>query len=200
MSGKPRGRVGKPKQDPDWRAESTEGHLLPQSRVVAAICGHGLKTEPFTNCYSKTKKEKTLEQKLLWLSLFLCSLRPGLCRIQKCPREFESLELASFALVLILCSLHVKTQKCRTHYACCCCCARAKPANESQLKKRNRKRKYRCFLKMYRLSTEITKKKTIGASARSHYQQVSLRSDAGAHKATQIHHQLQQANSTVFTW
>lgn len=89
MSGKPRGCVGKPKQDPDWRVESTEGHLLPQSWVAAAVCGQGLKTVPLTNCYSKTKKEKTLEQKLLWLSLFLCSLRPGLRRIQKCPGEFE---------------------------------------------------------------------------------------------------------------
>lgn len=59
---------------------------------------------------AKQKKEKTLEQKLLWPSLCLCSLRPGLRWIQKCSGEYEQLELASFALVLILCSLHVKNQ------------------------------------------------------------------------------------------
>lgn len=177
MSGKPRGCVGKPKQDPDWRAESTEGHLLPQSWVAAAVRGHRLKTVPFTNCYSKTTttKEKTLEQKLLWPSLFLCSLRPGVRWIQKCPGNSNSSSLP-VSLLFLSCALCMWRLKCCTHYACCCCCAWAKPANESQLKKRNRKRKYRCFLKMHRSSTEITKK-NLGGSARSRYQQVSLRSD-----------------------
>lgn len=67
----------------------------------------------FTNCCSiikKKKKKQTSEQKLLWSSLFLCSLRPDLRQIWKCRGKFKQLELASFALVLILCSLHVKTQ------------------------------------------------------------------------------------------
>ncbi len=175
MSGKPRGCVGKPKQDPDWRAESTEGHLLPQSRVAAAVCGHGLKTVPFTNCYRKTKKEKTLEQKLLWLSLFLCSLRPGLRWIQKCPGEFEQLELASFALVLILCSLHVKTQ---VSYTLCLllllCTGEASQweiAEEGEQEEEIQVLPENVPL-MYRDC-----EKNLAGSARSRYQQVSLRSD-----------------------
>lgn len=34
VSGKPCGRVGKPKQDTDRGVESSEGHLLPQSGVA----------------------------------------------------------------------------------------------------------------------------------------------------------------------
>lgn len=160
MSGKPRGCVGKPKQDPDWRAESTEGHLLPQSWVAAGVCGQELKTVPFTNCYSKTKKRK----KRLWnkncFDRLCVSAHSGLvyAEFRSVPRNSNSLSLPVFSLVLILCSLHVKTQVSYTLCFAVCFCARAKPANQSQLKKRNRKGKYRCFLKMCRSSTEITKK------------------------------------------
>lgn len=93
MSGKPCGCVGKPKQDLDWRAKSTKGHLLPQSWVAVAVCGHGLKTvykllqqnktKQKTKKEKKKKEEKTLEQKLLSSSFILCSLRPDLRQISE---------------------------------------------------------------------------------------------------------------------
>lgn len=96
----------------------------------------------------------------------------------------------------LLCALCMWRLKCRTHYACCCFCARAKPDNESQLKKR--KRKYRCFLKMYRSSTEITKKPwwVSQVSLPASFSEVRR----GAHNATQIHQQLQQRDSAMFIW
>lgn len=60
MSGKPCSRAGKPKQDTDWRAESSEGHLLPQSRVAAAASA--LKTVHRLLQHIKTNKKKTSEQ------------------------------------------------------------------------------------------------------------------------------------------
>ncbi|XP_014864854.1 PREDICTED: uncharacterized protein LOC106931314 isoform X1 [Poecilia mexicana] len=59
MSGKPRSCAGKPKQDTDRRAESTEGHLLSQSRVAgdssqtAATYQKRRTTEQKINCFNR---------------------------------------------------------------------------------------------------------------------------------------------------
>lgn len=167
MSGKPRGCVGKPKQDPDWRAESTEGHLLPQSWVAAAVlwsrAGDGAVYRLLQQNVKKTKQnktEKTLEQKLLRPSLFLCSLRPGL--LWSVPGIFEQLELASFSLSFLSCGLCMWRLKCRTHYALLLLFVHRGAGRglgggkasqwEPAWRRGNRKRKYRCFLKMCRSS------------------------------------------------
>lgn len=191
MSGKPCGCVGKPKQDPDWRAESTEGHLLPQSWVVAAVCGHGLKTVPVTNCYNKIKKKETPEQKLLWPYLFLCSLRPGFCaEFRSVPVKFEQLELASFALVLISWSLHVKTQVsytlCLLLLSCTGIASQWAPAEEEEQEEEMQVLPENVPLKC-RVYEKKKTEKNLGGSARSHYQQVSLRSD-------EVHTKLRRSN------
>lgn len=96
MSGKPCGCVGKPKQDPDWRAESTEGHLLPQSWVVAAVCGHGLKTVPVTNCYNKIKKRDSGTKTALTVFVSLLTQAWFLRRIQVCPSEIWTARACQF--------------------------------------------------------------------------------------------------------
>lgn len=189
MSGKPCGRAGKPKQDPDRGAEGAEGHLLPQSWVVAAVRSHGLKTAPFTNCYSKNKKEKTLEQKVLWLSLCHLLTQAWFTPNSEASQGSGQLELFQFCscsyLVLFACEdlnvVHTMLAVAVVH--------RAKPANDSQLKKRNRKRNYRCFLNMHHSNTEITKKKILGRSARALHQQVSMRSG-------EVHEKLRRSTSS----
>lgn len=72
--------------------------------------------------------------------------------------------------------------KCRARCACRCCRARARLTNEKRLKKRNRKRKYRCFLKMCRSFCSNDEKSSAG-SAGSRNRQVSLRSDELPHRS-----------------
>lgn len=124
MSGKPRSRAGKPKQDTDRGAESTERHILPQSRVAAAA--GALKT--VQKLLQLKKKKKTPEQKI---DCFNCSCffaHSGLtyAKITKCCGGSRQLELASFALVLNLCSLHVKTLECSKLSAYCRCHVRGR--------------------------------------------------------------------------
>ena len=168
MSGKPRGCVGKPKQDPDWRAESTEGHLLPQSWVAAAVCGHGLKTAPLTDCYSKTKQnKKNTKQKRLWnKNCFdrLCfSAHSGLV-YSEASRGYSNSSSLPVLLLFLSCGLCMWRLKCRTHYALLLLYVHGDGfgeggGNASQWEpawsRGNRKRKYRCFLKMCRSSAEI---------------------------------------------
>lgn len=174
MSGKPRGSVGKPKQDPDWRAESTEGHLLPQSRVAVAVCGHGLKTEPFTNCYSKTKTEKTGTKTALTIFVSL------LTRAWFMPNSevFQGIRIA-WACQFRSCS-YLMLFACEDSSIVHTMLAVAFVHGQSQPMRASRRRgtgrgntgaSWRCTAQVQRL------RKIIGVSFRSHYQQVSLRSD-----------------------
>lgn len=126
MSGKPCGCVGKPKQDPDWRAESTEGHLLPQSWVVAAVCGHGLKTVPVTNSYNKIFKKETPETKTA-LTVFVSLLTQAGFFAQNSEVSQWNLNSSSLpvSLLFLSCGRCMWRLKCRTHCACCCFCALA---------------------------------------------------------------------------
>lgn len=173
MSGKPCGCVGKPKQDLDWRAKSTKGHLLPQSWVAVAVCGHGLKTVYKLLQQNKTKQNKKPKKKkkerrkdsgtkttfIVFYSLLTQAwFTPN---FRSVVGKSNSLSLP-VSLLFLSCALCMWRLKCRTHCVCCCCCARARLTNESQLMKRNRKRKYRCFLKMFRSFMAITKNPSRG--------------------------------------
>lgn len=154
----------------------------------------------YTLLQQNKKKEKTLEQKLLRTSLFLCSLRPGLRWIHKCPGESEQLELASFALVLILCSLHVKTQKVSRALrflllSCTGDGGQCKPAEEEEQEEEIQVLPENAPLK-HRDYGKKKPRRVSRVSLPASFSEVRR----GAHKATQSHHQLQQGNSTAFTW
>lgn len=148
MSGKPRGCVGKPKQDPDWRAESTEGHLLPQSWVAAAVlwsrAGDGAVYRLLQQNVKKTKQNKTKQKRLWNKNCFdrLCFSAHSGPVYSEAPRGYSnSSSLPVFRsrsyLVVFACedSSVVHTMLC-----CCFLCTGgrgggwggAKPANESQ--------------------------------------------------------------------
>lgn len=134
MSGKSCGSVGKPKQDPDWRAESTKRHLLPQSRVAAAVCGQELKTVPFTNCYSKTRLAKNSGTKTA-LNVFVSLLTQAWFTLNsEVNLDIQTAWACQFrSCCYLLCALCMWRLKCRTHYACCCFCARQwEPAEEEE--------------------------------------------------------------------
>lgn len=179
MSGEPRGCFGKPKQDADRRAEGTEGHLLPQSRVAAAVCGRGPETAPFTNCYSKTRKTKDSGTKSA-LTVVSPLTQAQFTPKSDVPRGFQIARARQIRsrsyLVLFAC----KDSSVITLLAA----AGAKPP-----KKGNRKRIYRCFLKMFSSSTEIVKKNW----------QAQPGLPASTSEVRQIQHQLQPGNSNVFT-
>lgn len=84
-----------------------------------------------TTTAKQKKKETTLEQKLLWPSLCLRSLRPGLRWIQKCPGEFK--QLASFRscsyLVLFACE---DSSVVHTVLSCCFSARRWEPAEDEE--------------------------------------------------------------------
>lgn len=207
MSGKPRGRVGKPKQDPDWRAESAEGHLLPQSRVAAAVCGHGPKDSAVYKLLQQNRKRKRLWNKNCFDCLCF-SAHSGLvhAEFRSVPGNSNSLSLP-VSLLFLSCALCMWRLKCRTHYACCCfLCTGGEASQWGPAWRRGTGRgstgaSWKCTAQAQRLR-KIKKKKKKKPCPVS---QVSLPASfsevrRGARKATQIHHQLQKGNSTVFTW
>lgn len=129
----------------------------------------------FTNFYSKIRQNKTKNQKrkkkerrkdsgtkttfIVFYSLLTQAwFTPN---FRSVVGKSNSLSLP-VSLLFLSCALCMWRLKCRTHCVCCCCCARARLTNESQLMKRNRKRKYRCFLKMFRSFMAITKNPSRG--------------------------------------
>lgn len=152
----------------------------------------------------QNKKKETPEQKLLWPYLFLCSLRPGFCaEFRSVPVKFEQLELASFALVLISWSLHVKTQVsytlCLLLLSCTGIASQWAPAEEEEQEEEMQVLPENVPLKCRVYEKKKNRKKPWRVS------QVSLPASfsevrRGAHKATQVQQDLQQGNSTVFTW
>lgn len=147
MSGKPRGCVGKPKQDPDWRAESTEGHLLPQSWVAAAVLWSRAEDGAVYRLLQQNVKKKTKQNK---------------------TEKDSGTKTASTVFVSLLtqarftCGLCMWRLKCRTHYALLLLFVHRGAGRglgggkasqwEPAWRRGNRKRKYRCFLKMCRSS------------------------------------------------
>lgn len=95
VSGEPRGRVGEPEQDPDRRAESPEGPLLPQGRV--AVAAVGWRSSGSGSSAGRDSRTKTA----LTAFVFLAQ-----------SSESKTAE----ALVRIASSLHVETQ---VSYALC---------------------------------------------------------------------------------
>lgn len=131
----------------------------------------------FTNFYSKIRqnktKQKTQKRKkkerrkdsgtkttfIVFYSLLTQAwFTPNFRRV---VGKSNSLSLP-VSLLFLSCALCMWRLKCRTHCVCCCCCAQVRLTNESQLKKRNRKRKYRCFLKMCRSFMAISKNPSRG--------------------------------------
>lgn len=169
MSGKPRGCVGKPKQDPDWRAESTEGHLLPQSWVAAAVLWSRAEDGAVYRLLQqnvKKKQQNKTKQKRLWnKNCFdrLCfSAHSGPVYSEASRGYSNSSSLPVFRsrsyLVVFACedSSVVHTMLC-----CCFLCTGGRGGGwgggkasqwEPAWRRGNRKRKYRCFLKMCRSS------------------------------------------------
>lgn len=201
MFGKPCGCVGKPKQDPDWRAESTEGHLLPQSWVVVAVCG--LNREAVTNCYNKIKKRERLRNKNCFDRLCF-SAHSGLVlrRIRSVPVNFEQLEFASFALVLVVFACEdssVLHTLCLLLLLCTDKASQWEPAAEEEQEEEMQVLPENVPLKC-RVHQKNNKKKKPRLLS-----QVSIPASfsevrRGAHRATQVQQDLHQGNSTMFTW
>lgn len=99
VSGEPRGRAGEPKQDPDRGAEITEGPLLPQGRVAAAVGGGGLQVAPVPA--QKDSRTKTASTVFVFL----------LTRARRVPVNPKKLSFFSRCLCL-------SRLKCPTRSAC----------------------------------------------------------------------------------
>lgn len=196
MSGKPRGCVGKPKQDPDWRAESTEGHLLPQSWVAAAVLWSRAEDGAVYRLLQqnvKKKQQNKTKQKRLWnkncIDRLCFSAHSGPVYSEASRGYSNSSSLPVFRsrsyLVVFACedSSVVHTMLC-----CCFLCTGgrgggwggAKPANESQREEEGTGRgntgaSWKCVAPAQEI---MTKTPPLGRSAGgSLTSKVSLRSD-----------------------
>lgn len=111
---------------------------------------------------NKKKKEKRLWNKNA-LTVFVSLLTQAWSTLRsEVSRGIRTVRACQFCPCSYLVLFACEDSSVVHNYACCCFSARAGPANESQLKRRNRKRKYRCFLKNAPLKKETAEKKETG--------------------------------------